>query len=123
MEDTTLCFWIAFFILFYMCVKIVFQYLRENRLSAQSAESIVELYKKEAEFKRQRQIAFNFAGLLFGIGIGLLTGILIKTYCLVEKLDYFSTASGFMVTGNVIMWAGLGMLVGCILNRKLNHKE
>ena len=62
-----------------------------------------------------KMIVLNFATLLIGVGLGVFVGGLLATYSAIqEEVGY---------TGSIFLFAGIGLLVGFFLSKKLIDKE
>jgi len=120
MSDLTFLFLVALMIFIYSCAKIVLRYLKESKImsTGSSSNAITELYLKEAEASSQKRQAFlmSMAGALSGAGLGLIIGFVIKVCCKTDN-------AAFIISGCIIMLGGAGMLLGNIINRKLNERK
>ena len=124
MEDMTFFFLVTLFIFIYSCTKLVLRYLRDTKMM--SAEAIAEVYKQESETsaKKRQMFWLNIAGLLFGIGLGMIIGFFVKTYGFSETGNNISMASGMIISGLIIMFGSAGMLgVNIFFRRQEKKKE
>ena len=61
-----------------------------------------------------KMIILNFATLLMGVGLGVFVGAMLAAYTVIqEEVGY---------TGSIFLFAGLGLLVGFFLTKKLIDK-
>ena len=123
MEDMTCFFFIALFIFIYSCTKLVLRYLRDTKMM--SAEAVAEVYKLESEAsaKKRQMFWLNIAGLLFGVGLGLIISFLVKTYGFSDSGNNISMAAGMIIAGLIISFGSAGMLGVNIFFRKQEKKK
>lgn len=123
MEDMTFFFFVALFIFIYSCTKLVLRYLRDTKMM--SAEAIAEVYKQESEIsaKKRQMFWLNIAGLLLGVGVGLIISFLVKTYGFADSGNDISTAAGMIIAGLIILFGSTGMLGVNIFFRKQEKKK
>ena len=60
-------------------------------------------------------ILLNLAVLLIGIGCGVFVGAILDAYTVIEE--------GVVYTGSIFLFAGLGLLIGFLLTKKLIDKD
>ena len=116
----TFFFFIALFIFIYTCAKLVFRYLRDTKML--SADAIAEIHKQENEIAARKRQTFwlGFAGLLFGVGLGIVIAFVIHAHCLAEAYD--DDIADTIVGGIITLFGGAGMLGGNVLSRILGRK-
>lgn len=123
MEDTTFVLLLALLIFIYSCAKLVFRYLRDTKMM--SADAIAEIYKQECELSAKKRQTFwiSTAGLLFGVGIVMIIGLIVRVSCMAETGEDMSMPASVIMAGLIIMFGSAGMIGGNILSRKLNKKK
>jgi flagellar biosynthesis protein FliQ len=62
-----------------------------------------------------KMVVLNFATLLIGVGLGVFVGGLLQTYTTIQE------EVGFI--GSIFLFAGIGLLVGFYLTKKLIDKD
>ncbi len=71
--------------------------------------------RKSATAPIGKIILLNLAVLLMGIGCGVFVGAILEAYTVIEE--------GVVYTGSIFLFAGLGLLIGFLLTKKLIDKD
>ena len=110
---------IALFIVIFGVFYLYFSSRNKERLALIEKGADAEIFFSKAEKKRStpvgKVIILNLAMLSMGVGLGVFIGSLIEAYTVIdEEVGY---------TGSIFLFAGLGLLIGFFLTKKLIDKD
>lgn len=110
---------IALFIVIFGIFYLYFSTRNKERLALIEKGADAEIFFKKQERRKSapvgKVIILNLAMLLIGVGFGIFVGAMLDAYTVIqEEVGY---------TGSIFMFAGLGLLIGFFLTKKLIDKE
>lgn len=110
---------IALFIVVFGIFFLYFSSRNKERLALIEKGADAEIFFHKTEKRKSapvgKVIILNLAMLLMGVGFGIFIGSLLDAYTIIaEEVGY---------TGAIFMFAGLGLLIGFFLTKKLIDKE
>lgn len=110
---------IALFIVVFGIFYLYFSSRNKERLALIEKGADAEIFFSKQERRKSapvgKVIILNLAMLAMGVGIGIFIGSFIEAYTIIDpEIGY---------TGSIFLFAGLGLLIGFFLTKKLIDKE
>lgn len=110
---------IALFIVVFGIFFLYYSSRNKERLALIEKGADAEIFFSKTEKKRStpvgKVIILNLAMLSMGVGLGVFIGSLLDAYTVIdEEVGY---------TGSIFMFAGLGLLIGFFLTKKLIDRD